>query len=84
MAELLYFDDNFRRIVLCVSAFMYGLTRPTVDVDIFTCIDFRDFTEVGNISRGFKFAFLMLLPLYGMVQVIFKLYIFSRIFGKRE
>ena len=36
------------------------------------------------ISCGPKFAFLMLLPLCGIIKVIFRLNIFSWIFEKRE
>ena len=35
------------------------------------------------ISRRFVFAFLILY-IYGMIKVIFKIYIFSRIYQKRE
>ena len=36
------------------------------------------------ISRGLKFAYLFLLLVCGIIKVIFNLYIFSRIFDKRE
>ena len=56
---------------------VYVCKLDTVNIDIFTCIDFP-------ISRGLKFTFLMLLLLCGMIQVVFKLYIFLRIFEKHE
>ena len=36
------------------------------------------------IPPGFRFLFLMLLPLYGIVDPIFILYIFSQILQKHE
>ena len=54
----------------------------TVNVDIFSSIHFREFTKIGNFA--WIFAFLMLLPQCGIIQVMFKLYIFSRIFEKSK
>ena len=55
----------------------------TVNVDIFVSIHFRELTKIGNVAWT-RFTFVMLLPLCGIIQVIFKLYLFSRIFEKRE
>ena len=50
----------------------------TVNVDIFACIHFRELRKLA-ISRGHKFAFLCYCFYYGIIEVLFRLYIFSRI-----
>ena len=51
-----------------------------MNVDIFPYKNLRKLA----ISRGLKFAFLILLPLCGIIKLIFKLYILSQIFEKRK
>ena len=55
----------------------------TVNVDIFACTHFREFAKIYNFSHGFIFA-LLTMPLYGIIKVIFTMYIFSQVFEKRE
>ena len=53
----------------------------TLNVDIFACMHFREFKKL---VVYFKLALLKLLPLYGMINIIFTLlYIFSRIIEKQ-
>ena len=42
---------------------------------VFLCINLREFTKF-TILRGINFTFLLLLPLCGIKQVIFELFIF--------
>ena len=53
-----------------------------VNVDMFAYIHFH--IPKLAISCGLEFAFLMLLFLCDIIQVLIKLYILSRIFEKRE
>ena len=54
-----------------------------MNVDIFTCVDFREFAKVDNVAWIY-IAFLILLPLNRIIQVIFTVYIFLLIFEKCE
>ena len=51
---------------------------------IFSCVLIFAHLRKWAISRGFVFVILILLPLNGVRTVIFTLYIFLRIFEKRE
>ena len=55
----------------------------TVNVDIFASIIFLNLGK-SAISCQFKFACLLSLTLFGIIQLNFALYIFSRIFQIRE
>ena len=52
-----------------------------VNVDIFACKNYGTFPKIG-FSHRFIFAFLILLPLCGIIKVI--LYMFSQIFYKSK
>ena len=54
-----------------------------VNVDIFACIHFRAFAQIGNFAHIY-FAFLILLPLCSIIKVSFTMYIFSPTFDKCE
>ena len=62
--------------VLLLSGRRAGLTVK-VDLYIFVCIHFAILRKLA-ISRGLKFALLILLPICDIIQVIVKLYIFLR------
>ena len=59
-------------------------TQNIVNADIFACINYGEFAKIVNFAWIFFFAFLISLPLYCIIKVIFTVYIISRIFGKRE
>ena len=46
------------------------LFSTTVNVDIFECINFRGFAEIDNFA-SIIFAFFTILPLNGIIKVIF-------------
>ena len=57
----------------------------TVNVDIFACINFLAFPKTDNFALiNMRVFFCFCLPLCGTIKVIFTMYIFSRIFHKRE
>ena len=54
-----------------------------MNVDIFACINFRGFVKMGNFLC-IKFAFSVHQALKAIINVIFTVYIFSRLFNRRE
>ena len=56
----------------------------TVKVDILACIKFRVFAKIVNLAHIYIYVFLILLPLHGIIKVIFTMYKFSQIIEKHE
>ena len=54
-----------------------------MNVDIFACINFWGFVKMDN-SLCIKFAFSVHQALKAIINVIFTVYIFSRLFNRRE
>ena len=69
---------------LILGCHKLSVVSSTVNVDIFACIQFCKRVLTLAIWRGFVFAFLMLLPLCGIIIIIFTMFIFLLIFEKHE
>ena len=61
-----------------------GQDGKPVNVDIFANINFCEFSKTDNFSWIYIFVFLTVLPLKGIIKVIFMFYILSRTFRKIE
>ena len=54
-----------------------------LNVDIFTCINNREFAQIFIFAWIYIRVFDIIAHRYCIIKVIFTVYIFSRIFGKR-